>query len=92
MKDQIVLRSRRMGSNRYQRDRFELECKAGISVEYHHPDYVCMSRRRWKDYQNQWMEELQAIVEKNTDKEFGTDYDGLAEGVLAWLAEQRKKK
>jgi hypothetical protein len=36
--------------------------------------------------------ELEAIVEKNTDKEFGTDYDGLAEGVLVWLAEQRKKK
>ena len=35
---------------------------------------------------------LEAIVAKNTDKEFGTDYDGLAEGVLAWLAEQRKKE
>ena len=36
--------------------------------------------------------QLEAIVERNTDKEFGTDYDGLAEGVLVWLAEQRKKK
>ena len=36
---------------------------------------------------------LEAIVEKNIDKELGTtDYDGLAEGVLAWLAKWRKKE
>lgn len=37
--------------------------------------------------------QLEAIVAKNTDKELGTtDYDGLAEGVLAWLAKWRKRE
>jgi hypothetical protein len=46
-----------------------------------------------QEARSELMAQLEAIVEKNTDKELGTtDYDGLAEGVLAWLAKWRKRE
>ena len=42
--------SRRFGKS-FQKEKFEALSKAGESIEYHHPDYVCLSRKRWEEYQ-----------------------------------------
>ena len=54
-------RPRRLGKSTFVKDSFLAQCEAGESVEYQHPKYVCMSRKRYKELATQ-KKEIRNIV------------------------------
>ena len=64
----VESRARRFSKSTFVKDSFLASCEKGESVEFHHKDYVCMSRERYKELITQTQQETLEMSRKIVTK------------------------